>query len=147
MKISKYIFSLLVLSIFVYACGSSPKNIKTKNSTEKEEPVVIANDSLEYEIIIIDIGFTNYLNTVAQPRGFYSQKFLEIRNRVWVAMWNQRVQSPNLYNPSIYENIINYSGNIDYGYEVNYLLFNYFVFAQRKYNMNLGGGFGVRRIN
>ena len=34
---------------------------------QKEKPVVIANDSLEYEIIILDIGFTLYLNTMPGP--------------------------------------------------------------------------------
>lgn len=147
MKISKYIFSLLVLSVFVYACGSSPKNIKIDNPTKKEEPVVIANDSLEYEIIIIDPGFNAFLAGVSQPRGFYTQKYLENRNRMWVVAWNQRVQNPNQFNPNIYENMINYEQRIDYGYEVNYLLFNYFLFAQRKYNMTLGGGFRSGRIN
>jgi len=64
-----------------------------------------------------------------------------------VITWNQRAQNPLRFNTNIYENIINYQQNIDYGYEVNYLLFNYFLFAQRKYNMSLGGGFRTGRIN
>lgn len=143
MKIIKYIL-ILAISAFIFgACGSSP----IKKEIEKEAPVVIANDSLEYEIIIIDPGFTAFLNSIAQPVGFYSQKYLETRNRVWVISWNQRVQNPMRFNPNIYENQINYQSNIDYGYEVNYKLFNYFLFAQRKYNMNLGGGFRRNRIN
>ena len=50
-------------------------------------------------------------------------------------------------NNNVYENIIDYQPNIDYGYEVNYKLFNYFLFAQRKYKMSLGGGFRTNRIN
>ena len=34
-----------------------------------------------YEVIIIDGGFNSWLNSVAQPRGFYSESFLENRNR------------------------------------------------------------------
>lgn len=144
MKTFKKILILIAIGLFVWACGSSP--IK-KESIQKEEPVVIANDSLEYQIIIIDIGFNNYLNSIAQPRGFYTQKYLETRNNAWVISWNQRVQNPMIYNPNIYENIIDYQSNIDYGYEVNYKLFNYFLFAQRKYKMSLGGGFRPNRIN
>jgi len=47
----------------------------------------------------------------------------------------------------VYENSIDYQANTDYGYDVNYKLFNYFLFAQQKYRMNLGGGFRVNRIN
>lgn len=144
MKFLKKILFLFFIGIFIWSCGSSP--IKNTN-TQEEEPVVIANDSLEYEIIIIDPGFTYFLNAIAQPEGFYSQKYMEIRNIAWVISWNQRVRTPNQFNPNIYENIIDYQQNIDYGYEVNYKLFNYFLFAQRKYNMNLGGGFRRDRIN
>ncbi|QOD60315.1 hypothetical protein H9I45_13335 [Polaribacter haliotis] len=144
MKVLKNILLLTTFAIFFWACGSSP--IKNGN-TEKEQPVVIANDSLEYEVIIIDPGFTSFLYSVAQPEGFYSQEYLEARNRAWVTTWNIRAQSPTQFNNNIYENVVDYQPNIDYGYEVNYKLFNYFLFAQRKYKMSLGGGFRSGRIN
>lgn len=144
MKLTKQLFFLFLLVSFFWACSSVPI---TKKTIEKEEPVVIANDSLEYEIIIIDPGFTYFLNAVAQPAGYYSQNYMEARNRAWVTTWNIRAQNPSQYNPNIYENIIDYQLNIDYGYEVNYKLFNYFLFAQQKYRMNLGGGFNNIRIN
>jgi hypothetical protein len=143
MKFLKQLIVLLSVGAFLWACAASP--IKNKTS-EKEEPVVIANDSLEYQIIIIDPGFTNFLASVAQPEGFYNQNYLEARNRAWVITWNQRAQNSFQYNNNIYENIIDYQQQIDYGYEVNYKLFNYFLFAQRKYKMNLGGGFRANRI-
>lgn len=58
-----------------------------------------------------------------------------------------RAQNLTQFNGTIYENTIDYQPSIDYGYEVNYLLFNYFMFAQRKYKMSLGGGFRRNRIN
>lgn len=144
MKTLKKILPLIIIGFFLWACGSSPIN---NSVTEKEEPVVIANDSLEYKIIIIDVGFNNFLNSVAKPEGFYSQQYLEARNKVWVVIWNQRANNPNQFNPNIYENVIDYQPFVDYGYEVNYKLFNYFLFAQQKYKMNLGGGFRPNRIN
>ena len=143
MKLLRQLLFIFTIGILFYACGSSNLN----NTAAKEEPVVIANDSLEYEIIIIDPGFTAYLNGIAQPEGFYSQNYLEARNRVWVITWNQRFLNPNQFNANIYENMIDYQQNIDYGYEVNYKLFNYFLFAQQKYKMDLGGGFRKNRIN
>ena len=133
------ILGLLVLCVIIYNCNSLPiKN--TSNINEK--PVVIANDSLEYEIIIFDIGFNLYLNTIARPMGYYSQKFLENKNDIFVTNWNLRAMNPTRYDVSIYGNVIDYDPNIDYGLEVNYKLFNYFLFAQKKYDMRLDGGIG-----
>ena len=141
MKLFKQLLLLISLGVFFWACGSSP--IK-KNTSQQEKPVVIANDSLEYEVIIIDPGFNLFLNSVAQPEGYYSQSYLEARNRVWVLEWNNRARNLHQFDSSIYENVIDYQSTIDYGYEVNYKLFNYFLFAQQKYKMNLGGGFSNR---
>jgi len=138
MKLLKQLLLLFSISLFIWACSSSP--IKNK-STEKEKPVVIANDSLEYEVIIIDPGFNLFLNSVARPEGYYSQSYLETRNRIFVTNWNIRASNPLQYNTNIYENVIDYQPNIDYGYEVNYKLYNYFMFAQQKYKMRLGTGF------
>lgn len=144
MKFFKHVVFLSFTCIVMWACGANPINGTT---IDNEEPVVIANDSLEYEITIIDPGFTYFLNAVAQPEGFYSQDYMEARNRAWVNTWNQRARNTLRFNPNIYENIIDYQPTIDYGYEVNYKLFNYFLFAQRKYKMSLGGGFRTNRVN
>ena len=91
-------------------------------------------DSLEYEIIITDIGFETYLNTIAKPENFYSQEFYENKNRFYVTEWNIRAQNPLRYRSDIYENQIDYDFNVDYGLEVNYKLYNYFKFIEYKYN-------------
>ena len=142
MKTLKYISSFIILVILFYSCGTSP--LKNSSST-KEEPVVIKNDSLEYEITIIDIGFTAYLNSIAKPEGFYSQNYLENRNRIMVPIWNNRANNSLSFNSNIYENQIDYSPHINYGYEVNYKLFNYFMFAQQKYRMRLGNFNSINR--
>ena len=143
MKLLNKFLTLLSIVLLMCACGTYPIKNKT---IEEEAPVRIANDSLEYEILIIDPGFTAYLVSIAQPEGYYGQNYLEARNRVWVAIWNQRAQNSSQFDQSIYENNIDYQANVDYGYEVNYKLFNYFLFAQRKYKMNLGGGYRENRI-
>lgn len=130
--------------LVLWNCSSVPL---TRKTVEEEKPVVIANDSLEYEIIIIDPGFNLFLNSIAKPEGYYSQSYMEIRNKFWVITWNTRAQNPIQYDSSVYENIIDYQSNINYGYEVNYKLFNYFLFAQQKYRMTLGNGFHANRIN
>ena len=136
----KYLFQFLrlcFLSTLIISCSSS-NVIK-----EKEKPVIISNKSLEYEIIILDIGFTLYLNTIAKPINYYSLKFLENKNTIYVANWNMRALNPSKFNSSIYENVIEYRPQVNYGLEVNYKLFNYFQFAQQKYKIRLDGGSGL----
>jgi len=130
-------YALIFGGFLIVGCGTQNKTVTAADGVIKEEPVRIANDSLEYEVIIIDIGFTNYLNTVAFQKNFYSESFLETRNRLYVIEWNNRARNPTQFNGNIYENIIDYQSNINYGLEVNYKLFWYFQFAQRKYNMRL----------
>ena len=97
------------------------------------DTVRIANDSLEYEIMIIDLGFSYFLASQARPEGYHSQSYLENKNKFLVADYNQRVNQPFNYNPNIYEQEINYDPQIDYGYEVNYKLYNYFVYLTYRY--------------
>lgn len=134
MKPLKFYTYLIIFSLLIISCGSYP----TKNNSEiKEQPVVIANEALEYELIIIDQGFTTYLNSEARPKEYFSKNYLMNKNRVYVNIWNGRVRNSQRYNPSIYENIIDYEPNVDYGLEVNYKLYWYFKFAEQKYKMKL----------
>ncbi len=132
----KYVYKIVLffaLLVGVCSCSTTQKSTNIK----KEKPVVIKNDSLSYEIIIFDQGFNYYLSSVAKPVGYHSQSYLENKNRIYVQVWNYRASNPRLFDPNIYENIIDYQSNINYGYEVNYKLFNYFQFAQQKYRMKL----------
>ncbi|WP_075341686.1 DUF6146 family protein [Tenacibaculum agarivorans] len=124
-----------VIVLLLANCNSTNTAVNSNNT--KEEPVVIKNDSLEYEIIILDPGFNTYLLTIARPEGYFSKVYLENRNQLYVPVWNMRVSNPSRYNPNIYCNLIDYDPNIDYGYEVNFKLFNYFQFAEQKYRMRL----------
>lgn len=131
----KNLFYVLILGFFIYSCSSTRnRDLASQDETIKTDTVVIANDDLEYEIIIIEPGFSYFLNSQARPEGYYSQSYLENKNRFLVSDYNQRVQQPFRYNPNIYEQEINYDTNTDYGYEVNYKLYYYFVFLSKKYN-------------
>ncbi|PCH52808.1 MAG: hypothetical protein COC22_03550 [Flavobacteriaceae bacterium] len=118
-------------------CVSTTKTTLTKDAKLPEEAVIIANDSLDYEIIIIDLGFEFYLQTIAKPANFYPQFYYETKNKFYVIEWNIRVENPLKYNSSIYENRIDYDFNIDYGLDVNYKLYNYFKFVEYKYKQKL----------
>lgn len=140
----KYFTIILFIGIISLSCNSSKKSVKRKPIDERSlaktqnDTVRIANEALEYEIIIIDPGFNFWLAANARQRGFYSQKFMENRNVIYVIEWNQRVLQPQRFNAQLYELQIDYEQGIDYGYEVNYMLYNYFIYFQLKYNQRLG---------
>lgn len=105
---------------------------------QENDTVSISDEETEYEIIIVEPGFYIWLNSIARPRGYYSQSFLETRNEILVLNWNQRVLLPMQFDTNLYLWQIDYDPRIDYGYEVNYKLYNYFIFFQRKYRQRLG---------
>jgi hypothetical protein len=130
MKNSIYTFIRL---LSIYSCGTTKdRKLNVTSADNISDTIRIANDSLEYEIIIIEPGFNGWLAT-QRPRGYYSKQFLEMRNRLYVTEYNQRVMQPQLFDPNIYILQINYEQNVDYGLEVNYLLYNYFLFFEKQY--------------
>ncbi len=134
----------LVLIIFSILSCTSNKNVvqnhkKGITSSKLSDTIHIKNEELEYEVIIIDGGFTSWLNSVAQPRGYYSENFLESRNRIFVAEWNNRFLQPQRYNSNLYEMQINYNPSIKYGYEVNYMIYNYLIYFQIKNRQQFAG--------
>lgn len=135
----KNLILLLVLVVSFVGCNSTSKTSNSSINSEQKstDTVRIANDSLEYEIIIFDVGFSTWLATTARPEGYYSQSYLEGRNQIYVMEWNNRVNQPSRYNSNLYEMRIDYSPHIDYGYEVNYKLYNYFIYFQLYYKQQL----------
>lgn len=139
MKKIFYIVSVILFSIF--SCKTANTALVKSNKTIpiQNDTIRIANDELEYEVIIIDPGFNTWLVSRAFPRNYYSQSYLESKNRIWISEWNNRVLQPFRYSPNLYEMSISYDPNIDYGYEVNYLIYNYLVYFQNTYKQKLFG--------
>lgn len=138
MKNGIYIFLILFV---IVACSTQKTSVAVTKApaTSVNDTVRIANDDLEYEVIIIDSGFNTWLASRALPRNYYSQSYLENKNRQYVQEWNSRVMQPQRYNPNLYEMRIDYDPNINYGYEVNYLIYNYMIYFQNTYKQKLAG--------
>ncbi|MFG6687536.1 DUF6146 family protein [Mariniflexile sp. HNIBRBA6329] len=138
----KSIIFILLICGFAIGCNTTRSSTSNKNellqNTKFSDTVSISNEELEYEIIIIEPGFNSWLVSIAKPEGYYSQQYLENRNLIYVNEWNNRVIQPQRYNPNLYEMQIDYQSGIDYGYEVNYKLYNYFIYFQITYNQRLG---------
>ena len=138
----KYAVLIFFTFIAFASCNSYKNNAKhslATNNTTQNDTIRIANDSLEYEIIIIEAGFNSWLRT-QRPRGYYTQNYLENRNMLYVTEYNQRVRNWQLWDPILYVQEINYDFNTDYGYEVNYLLYHYFIYFQQRYDQQLRAG-------
>jgi hypothetical protein len=140
----KNCFYILAVLFTIIACSSTATNATVANnaSTTKsntKDTVRIANDSLEYEVIIIDNGFTSWLASRAFPRNYHSLSFLENKNYQYVTEWNNRVLQPQRFSANLYEMTIDYQPHIHYGYEVNYLIYNYMIYFQNTYKQKLGG--------
>ena len=136
-----YFYILALISFLFVSCNSTKTTVSTpeKNLTIKNDTIRIANDSLHYEVIIIDPGFSTWLVSRAYTRGYHSQSYMENKNIFYVTEWNNRVLQPQQYDPNLYEMSINYESSINYGYEVNYLIYNYMIYFQNTYKQNLFG--------
>ncbi|WP_299889662.1 DUF6146 family protein [uncultured Lacinutrix sp.] len=138
----KNLYLLFFIIAIIFSCKTSKKSIDSiedKPQAQVGDTLTISSDKLEYDIIIIEPGFSTWLASQAKPEGYYSQTYLENKNRRYVIEWNTRVLNPQRYSTSLYEMQINYQYNIDYGYDVNYKLYNYFIFFQNRYRQNLLG--------
>jgi len=131
---------LVSILILIVNCNTTKYNNtnKSKAITTTSDTLKISNPDLEYEILIIEPGFNTWLATSAKPSGFYSKTFMETRNIEYVNIWNQRVNQYRNNTKGLYEMEIDYQPNIDYGYEVNYKLYNYFIYFQLTYKQRLG---------
>lgn len=143
MEVGKNIAGKLLIAttvvIFIFSsCGSNKKQVKLENT---DYPTLnldeVSSDSLEYEIYISDIGYESFLIT-QRPMNYYSQRYYENWNKYYVTDWNQKVQT-SMYHSSKYQNIfemyIDYNPSTDYGLEVNYKLYYYFMFIEKKYGV------------
>lgn len=120
---------LVLLTGFVVAQEpDAQEKVQLINNTE-------LSDSLEYEVIIFDAGYESWLHTYAKPMGYYSQSYLENWNRQYVLEWNYRYQSG--MNSDIVGSYIDYQPNTDYGLEVNYKLYTYFVYVEEELKLKL----------
>ncbi len=58
---------------------------------------------------------------------------------MYISQWNNRNSQPMRYDSSLYEMQINYDYTVHYGYEVNYLIYNYMIYFQNTYKQQLFG--------
>lgn len=136
------IIVLSLMGLFLASCTTKKTlqqtNLPEKKVSQNKDTIRIANDEIGYEVIIVDARFYTWLNSRAFPRNYHSLQFLENRNAQYVSEWNRRFLNSS-YNRNLYDMQINYDPTIKYGYEVNYLIYNYFIYFQNTFKQQLFG--------
>lgn len=130
---------LLFISIFLLfnACSSNKHNINAESSLKENSLKFEPNNDGEYDIIVLDPQYDVYLKTIALPKDFYTKQYYKQRNRLYVTIWEQRHMQPFNYDPNLYAVSIDLDPRIDYGYEFEYKLFNFFKFIEYKYHVRI----------
>lgn len=94
----------------------------------------LKNDTTEYQLIIIDIGFESWLAT-QKPVDYYSNEYLRTWNIRYVTEWNYLYNSGRY--PEYIGSYVDYRSDTDYGIDLNYRLYQYFQFFENKYKISL----------
>jgi hypothetical protein len=89
----------------------------------------MAEDSTQYEIIVMEPGFETWFIANSKPEWYHSQEYYENWNRQYTHAWNAKINS--FPHGHLLNNPINYEDNIDYGLEINHKLFYYFQYVER----------------
>lgn len=130
----KFIF---LLSILLLTASCTTQNTAT-NQDQYNHPIQAQkNDAGEYDLEVLDIQFTYFINAIARPMSTYTESTLKNRNQTLVSEWNSYYVSSRYRN--IIESSIDYDPTIDYGLKFEYKLYQVFAFVKWKYGLKLNG--------
>lgn len=121
-----YVF-IIVGAILLYSCGSQKDVVRIESESDNV-------DSVEYILIVDELGFESWMATNSKRIWYYSDAYYKTWNSIYVIEFNHRVLTGADY-PFI--ETIFYDTSIDYGVALNYRLYWYFMFIQEKYNVTL----------
>lgn len=133
----KYIYFILFI-LLIFACSSN-KELSVQ-TTEKE----IENDSISYELIVLDPGFETWFLPNSRASWNRSQDYYENWNRRYVNAWNYKEMGYRHF--QLLDGYIDYNPQVDYGVEINHKLFYYFQYVEHVLNIPIihGGPRAVR---
>ncbi|MDD2590105.1 MAG: DUF6146 family protein [Fermentimonas sp.] len=123
---------LLIAAAFIFAC-SGPKGmvkIESNGNEVTQAATVTEEDSVEYELIVMDPEFESWYIFQDSPARYRSQQYYESWNRQYVSAWNALAMNPG--RRSFFQTIIGYEPNVDYGFKLNHKLFYYFQYVEHK---------------
>ena len=126
--------TLFLTACFLLMLCSNGFSYPEADQDKKVKIDSVANDSIKYELIVMDLGYETFLLT--QPSmNFYSEDYYRFWNQRYVTEWNIRYHSST--SPNLYETYIDYDPNTNYGIELEYKLYYYFQFFEQTNHVKL----------
>jgi len=121
-------FTLIaIVFLMVIACSSKKELIIEKNTSSE--------DSISYELIVLDPGFESWYLLHSSPARNHTQSYYESWNQRYVQAWNY--QRLGYRYAQLIEGNIDYEPNIDYGFDLNHKLFYYFMYVENELDIQL----------
>jgi hypothetical protein len=127
-----FLIPVILIALLSLSCSPAKKLNRTAG---KADITVVSNDkdSTEYEIIIIDPGFQSWFESHRKPEWYYSIEYLANWNNQYVTAWNIKYHNTQFqaeHPDSPFWEPIDYRLGVDYGMDVNYKLYNYFLYVE-----------------
>ena len=128
-----------MIILIIAACSTQQEVVKVNYNEES-----VVEDSLEYDLETFDGRFEAWYHYHNNPALYRSQQYYENWNRQYVSAWNYHAMSGR--NNSIFEPIIGYEYNEDYGFELNHELFYYFQYVENVLKIQIMDGSPQARL-
>ena len=128
MKTIKFIIAIgLLTSVFI------PGYTQTKNLRAQQiDPT--RNDSLTYNLVVFEPGYELFL-LKQQPEQYYSEGYYKLWNNLYVMAWNTNYNTQAT--TGLYDNYIDYDPKIEYGKNLEYRLYYFFRYFEKKHHVIL----------
>jgi hypothetical protein len=119
---------------FLVLIGSCTFQVQAQDSLAIEKNDSTSMIEVEYTLIVFEPGYDMFL--MSQPSMLhYSYSYYRNWNVQYVQEWNVRARTNTLV--GAFQEVIDYSPHTDYGIELEYKLYYFFRFIERKYNITL----------
>ena len=132
---------ILLVAALLASCSRARQLSKVSISNPAEEP----QDSVSYELVVLDPGFESWYLMHSRPDWYHSQSYYETWNLQYVPAWNSKVMMPRY--SRLFEHTIDYDSFTDYGLDLNHKLFYYFQYVEHALRIPvLPQGMGPRAV-
>ena len=127
----KKVFIIQILFLYFLVPGNI---LSAQNDTATIVPGSKTMIETEYELVVFEPGFDTYLQ-MQLPMEYYGEPYYQNWNIQYVNEWNIRALNNRL--AGAYQEQINYNPHTDYGIELNYKLYYFFRFIEKRYGITL----------
>lgn len=106
---------------------------KMPNAAQSKEIKAEKNNDEDWELIVMDAQYENFLTVWPQPKSRYTEHFLKSKNTFLVQEWNSYFHR-RAY-PNVVEATLQYDANEKYGLEFEYHLYQVFAMVNSRYGL------------